>query len=197
MKKIIVLISILFLAIQANAQDFYNNETRITAGGITFNIIKQGSILNIDNATNHLVDENWQYLDGKSVDPGSDNTDYLNAYATFDLELMKKALKETFTEAEYNRLRKAQNSGFSIYFVLDRDGNIIELSFILNTRENPELELIPPQKYAMLEKNIKKYIKWQTNKYAKKFSFFHASCRLQFTNIPIDFRRRPTVSLGR
>ena len=149
------------------AQEYYHDGTRITADGITFNVRKRMEIFNLSNASNHLVNENWQYLDGTEVDPGANNVDYLSARASFDLELMKKALKETFSKAEYERLSEAKKSGFRVFYAIDGQGNILEISFILNARLNPELARIPPEKYAQLEKNIRKHIKWETNEYAK------------------------------
>ena len=169
------------------AQEYYHDGTRITADGITFNVRKRMEIFNLSNASNHLVNENWQYLDGTEVDPGANNVDYLSARASFDLELMKKALKETFSKAEYERLSEAKKSGFEVFYAIDGQGNILEISFILNARLNPELARIPPEKYAQLEKNIRKHIKWETNEYAKKFKFLHASSQLQFPDLPIDY----------
>ena len=187
MKKTAIFLSVSLLAVQASAQEYYHDGTRITADGITFNVRKRMEIFNLSNASNHLVNENWQYLDGTEVDPEANNVDYLSARASFDLELMKKALKETFSKAEYERLSEAKKSGFRVFYAIDGQGNVLEISFILNARLNPELARIPPEKYAQLEKNIRKHIKWETNEYAKKFKFLHASSQLQFPDLPIDY----------
>lgn len=189
MKKLLFSFLAISVFINTFAQEYYNDGDRISADGITFNVRKRMEIFNLSNISNHLVNKNWQYLNGTVIDPGEDNIDYLSSHATFDLELMKKALKETFTEAEYNRLCKAERSGFEILFAIDGNGNILEISFIINARMNPELARVPPEKYAKLEKNIRKYIKWETNEYAKKFKFLHAFSQLDFPDLPLDYKK--------
>lgn len=196
MKKLFISLLAINVSINISAQELYNDGGRVTADGITYKVRKRMEVFNLSNVTNHLVNENWQYLNGSVIDPGADNVDYLSASASFDLELMKKALKATFTQAEYKRLSKAERSGFEVFFAIDGNGKVLEVSFILNARINPELAQIPPEKYARLEKNIRKYIRWETNEYAKKFKFMHAFSQLQFPELPIDYSR-PTITIGR
>lgn len=193
---LLIISFILCAAASTAAQEYYKDGARISADGITYKVRKRMEVFNLSNVTNHLVNENWQYLNGSVIDPGADNVDYLSASASFDLELMKKALKATFTQAEYKRLSKAERSGFEVFFAIDGNGKVLEVSFILNARINPELAQIPPEKYARLEKNIRKYIRWETNEYTKKFKFMHAFSQLQFPELPIDYSR-PTISQGK
>lgn len=196
MKKLLFILCSICVYTNLPAQEYYFDGTSIDTGEITFKVSKKGYILNLDNINNFRVDQNWQYWDGTVVELDADNVDYQNAGASFNLELMKKALKATFTQAEYKRLSKAERSGFEVFFAIDGNGKVLEVSFILNARKNPELARVPPEKYALLEKNIRKYIKWETNEYAKKFKFMHAFSQFQFQNLQINYGR-PSVSIGR
>lgn len=189
MKKLFFSLLAVSTFINTFAQEYYKDGTRITVDGITYQVRKRMELFLLSNISNHLLNENWQYRDETVIEFDSDNIDYLSSHATFDWELMKKVLKETFTEAEYNRLCKADRSGFEVFYAIDGNGNILEVSFIINARMNPELARVPPEKYALLEKNIRKYIKWETNEYAKKFKFLHAFSQLDFPDLPIDYKK--------
>ena len=185
MKKTAIFLSVSLLAIQANAQEYYHDGVSVCSGGITYTVTLDPFVFTLNNASNQLIHGTWTYKDGRKIESDEDN-DYLNAEVKIDPETLKKAFKETFTKAEYQKLTQVREPKFEIYLVIS-DDVIEELEFMMDIYEAPIFLQIPPAKYALLEKNIKKYVKIEANEYAKKFKYMHATKFVDFSKIQIDY----------
>ena len=187
MKKIVL--SILLLSIctfMCKAQDYYKNGVSVYSGGITYTVTLDPFVFTLNNASNQLIHGTWTYKDGRKIESDEDE-DYLNTNIEFDENSFKEALRKTFTKAEFDKLHAVDEIKFTIYCVIDNNLKISELVFNMSIYEDPIFLQIPPAKYALLEKNIKKYVKIEANEYAKKFKYMHATKFVDFSKIQIDY----------
>ncbi len=195
MKKIL-LATLLFSIcnLKGIAQNYYQDQESVYSSGITYNVELDPFVLILNNASNRLIRGRWTYKNGTVMESDSD-VNYLNAEVKIDPETLEKAFKETFTNGEYQKLKKVTDAKFEIHLVI-ADNLIQELEFLIDIYEDPVFLQIPPAKYALLEKNIKKYVKVSTNECAKKFKYMHLSKFIDFSKMPINYGRQ-TVSLGK
>lgn len=104
-----------------------------------------------------MIRGTWTYKDGSVIESDEDDN-YLSTVVKIDEQTLKKAFKETFTQAEYQKLTQACNAIFEIHVVIS-DDVIEEMEFLVDVYEDPIFLQIPLAKYVLLEKNIKKYVK--------------------------------------
>ena len=142
--------------------------------------------MHLNNKANALIYGTWTFLNGTKIESDEDE-DYLNTNIEFDENSFKEALRKTFTKAEFDKLHAVDEIKFTIYCVIDNNLKISELVFNMSIYEDPIFLQIPPAKYALLEKNIKKYVKIEANEYAKKFKYMHATKFDDFSKIQIDY----------
>ena len=138
------------------------------------------------NKANSLIYGTWTYPDGSIIKSDHDEN-LINTELEFEENSFKEALKKTFTKAEFDKLHAVNGIKFNIYCVIDNDLIIRELDFYMSIYEDPIFLQIPPAKYALLEKNIKKYVKIEANEYAKKFKYMHATEFVDLSKIQIDY----------
>lgn len=195
MKSYILSIVLFCAAGSVAAQDFYKDDVPVYSNGITSDVKLNILSLRLKNKANSLIWGTWTYPDGSIIK--SDHDDNLvNTVLEFEKESFNEALKKTFTKAEFDKLRAVKGIKFNIYCVIDNNLNIRELDFYMSIYDDPIFLQIPPEKYALLEKNIKKYVKITANEYAKKFKYMHATKYVDFSKIHIDYGR-PTISIGK
>ena len=170
----------------ALTQDYYNDGAAVCSDGITYHVKLNPITMHLNNKANSLIYGTWIFLNGTKIESDEDK-DYLNTDIEFDENSFKEALKKTFTKAEFDKLYAVDGIKFTIYCVIDNDLEIRELAFNMSIYEAPIFLQIPPAKYALLEKNIKKYVKIEANEYAKKFKYMHATKFVDFSKIQIDY----------
>ena len=185
MKKTAIFLSVSLLAVQASAQEYYHDGVEVCSNGITYDVKLNFLALILTNKANSLIYGTWTYPDGSIIKSDHDEN-LLNTELEFEENSFKEALKKTFTKAEYQKLTQVREPKFEIYLVIS-DDVIEELEFMMDIYEAPIFLLIPPAKYALLEKNIKKYVKIEANEYAKKFRYMHLSKFVDFSKIQIDY----------
>ena len=80
------------------------------------------------------------------------------------------------------------NGEFSVPFGGGRlvsEGNTTEVGFSLDYE--PCMLSIPPEKYALLEKNLKRYVKWDVNLFGRKLQFMHGMSFVNFSKIRLQY----------
>ena len=186
MKKIIIFTILSMIGVGGIAQNYYKDGTQVCSNGITYDVKLNPITMHLNNKANALIYGTWTFLNGTKIESDEDK-DYLNTDIEFDENSFKEALKKTFTKAEFDKLHAVNGIKFNIYCVIDNDLIIRELDFYMSIYEDPIFLQIPPAKYALLEKNIKKYVKIEANEYAKKFKYMHATEFVDFSKIQIDY----------
>ncbi|WP_300104921.1 hypothetical protein [uncultured Alistipes sp.] len=186
MKKTAIFLSVSLLAVQASAQEYYHDGVEVCSNGITYDVKLNFLALILTNKANSLIYGTWTYPDGSIIKSDHDEN-LLNTELEFEENSFKEALKKTFTKAEFDKLHAVNGIKFNIYCVIDNDLIIRELDFYMSIYEDPIFLQIPPAKYALLEKNIKKYVKIEANEYAEKFKYMHATKFVDFSKIQIDY----------
>ena len=186
MKKIIFSVLLSTITISSISQNYYQDGKTIYSNGITYDVKLNFLALILTNKANSLIYGTWTYPDGSIIKSDHDEN-LLNTELEFEENSFKEALKKTFTKAEFDKLHAVNGIKFNIYCVIDNDLIIRELDFYMSIYEAPIFLQIPPAKYALLEKNIKKYVKIEANEYAKKFKYMHATEFVDFSKIQIDY----------
>ena len=69
-----------------------------------------------------------------------------------------------------------------------KDGSPIEPEFVSFTIDYvPCMLAIPPSKFALLEKNLKRYVKWDVNLFGRKLQFMHGMSFVNFSKIRLQY----------
>ena len=174
MKKFLLCFLSVAALTTARAQNYYSESTTLTADGITFSV---ESIYNVfyrlQNAENVYSHRPTEYLDGTNAEPWDYDP------GEIDVESFKKAFTETFTEEEGARLRDGKDAIW-VALVKNNRGEVLEVSF--SARISPRTSAIPPSKYALYERNLKKYVRWKTiTDDEKKLNIMHETRKLIFS----------------
>ncbi len=179
--KIIYLLSVFVLYsiagfAQARIEDIETKEI-VRAGDIVF--VKSTLPFTVDysNQNNKWIDTPYlQFKDGTPLDEYDYDAYELKANrASFDM-----AIRATFTKTEFQALANNPPALMTTYYVVSPEGQTIEVAFIIPTDSKVLIDL-PPEKFALLEKNLKKYLKWTVNDFGKRMKFLHA---WEFTDFP-------------
>lgn len=153
------------------AQNYYAEDAVITVDDITFSVRSiYGAYYEIENIQNKLTSAPTEFLDGSPAgsweyEPGE-----------LDVETFKKAFTETFTEEEGTRLRD-EKAALWVMLVKNNRGEVLEVRF--SARVSPSTGSITPAKFALYEKNLKKYVRWQEiTEDEKKLKFMQETRKL-------------------
>lgn len=98
---------------------------------------------------------------------------------------VEKAFTETFTREEYELLRTDAEAVLTIGYVISPAGVTEEVSFTIDYV--PCMLAIPPSKFALLEKNLKRYVKWDVNLFGRKLQFMHGMSFVNFSKIRLQY----------
>ena len=129
-----------------------------------------------DNATN------LYFADGTPLDEYDyDAYDLKSSQASFD-----QAIRMTFTKKEMNELKNNPPAQMTFYYVVSPEGETLEVAFII-PKESSILIDLPLEKYALLEQNLKKYLKWTVNDFGKTMKFLHAWRIVDFPTMKISY----------
>lgn len=183
MKNILLYIVISGFVSSVTAQDYYTGRDLVTADGITFEITKYGYTFDLSNVENIQMNQSggYKYKDGTPVEEEFDG------YATAETRPgnVEKALMETFSQEEYEALRSNRDAELVIGYVISPEGNTTEVGFSLDYE--PCMLSIPPAKYALLEKNLKRYVKWDVNLFGRKLQFMHGMSFINFSKARLQY----------
>ena len=181
MKRYISILLALVVSYSVSAQDYYQNGVPVTADGITFDVEigkYTWSLSNVENTRTEVA--NWRYKATGQEIQTEEEFDRLD-YGLYDVNMVAKVLKDTFTPMELAALKRVPLSPMDIYYVFGPDGNILEISLIMTPI--PELLSIPPVRFAQLEKNLKKHIRAYLNSFARQMEFVGGGQIIVFRSI--------------
>ena len=105
------------------------------------------------------------------------------------------ALRKSFLDADIESLRSYKHSPMTIFYVVGPDGDTLEVTFIMDSI--PELLSLPPETFALLEQNLKKYVKWEVNAYGQQLEFMQTRSFIHFQKVPLNSevpQRNPDIS---
>ncbi len=105
------------------------------------------------------------------------------------------AFRKSFLDADIESLRSYKHSPMTIFYVVGPDGDTLEVTFIMDAV--PELLSLPPETFALLEQNLKKYVKWEVNVYGQQLEFMQAISPVHFQKVPLNSevpQRNPDIS---
>lgn len=105
------------------------------------------------------------------------------------------AFRKSFLDADIESLRFYKHSPMTIFYVVGPDGDTLEVTFIMDAV--PELLSLPPETFALLEQNLKKYVKWEVNVYGQQLEFMQAISPVHFQKVPLNSevpQRNPDIS---
>lgn len=169
MKKYILLLFVLAAWHSVIAQNYYRDGVPVTSDGITFDVELDKYLFclsNIENSRTNVA--NWRYKeDGREIETEEEFDKVV--FDLYDANMVAKVFKDTFTPMEIAAFKRLPASPMKIYYVFGSDGNVLEVSFIMDSI--PEFLSIPPVRYARLEKNLKKHIRAYLNSFAQQMEF--------------------------
>ncbi|WP_418449906.1 hypothetical protein [Alistipes sp.] len=155
----------------------------IKTGDITFIRGTLPFTLDYNNQANRWIDAPYlQFRDGTPLgEDDYDEYDLKSVQSTFD-----QAIRATFTKDEMSNLKNNPPAQMTFYYVVSPEGETIETAFII-PRKSAVLADLPPEKYALLEKNLKKYLRWTVNDFGKRMKFLHAWRIVDFPTMKITY----------
>lgn len=182
MKRVFGIIFILGFGLSVSAQDYYTGKSTVTADGITFSVsVYQGVILSLSNITNTRENSPEVYKDGSPIEPEFEEYAVANTVPGS----VEKAFTETFTQQEYEALRQDAAANIDIGYIISPQGVTEEVSFVMDYA--PCMLAIPPSKFALLEKNLKRYVKWEVNLFGRKLQFMHGMSFANFSKAKLQY----------
>lgn len=160
-----------------SALDGIEKKEIVEAGDIIYLKSTLPFTIDYSNQANKWIDATYlQFKDGTPLDEYDYDSYELSAnQASYD-----RAIRSTFTKKEFDALAKNPPAQMTIYYVVSPGGETLEVAFII-PKESKILIDLPPEKFALLEKNLKKNLKWTVNDFGKQMLFLHA---WEFTDFP-------------
>lgn len=194
MKNYILLLALTF-ATGAYCENPYQNGSTVTADGITFKVENDKFGFALSNTANiYSHESNWRYKDGRELETEDE-------YAVIDGSMKpgveNLALRKSLPDSVILSLRSYKHSRMTIFYVVGPDGDTLEVTFIMSPV--PELLSLPPETFALLEHNLKKYVKWEVNKYGQQLEFMQTRSFVHFQKVPLNSEvppRNPNIGGG-
>ena len=191
MKKHLFLYVLIFLSPLKllYGQDAFNRTKNVTAGDITFLQRTSQYVIGYSNILNKWINAPYlQFKDGTPLDEYDyDAFDLKSSQASFD-----QAIRMTFTKKEMDELKNNPPARMTFYYVVSPEGETLEVAFII-PKESKILTDLPPEKFALLEKNLKKYLKWTVDDFGKTMLFLHAWRIVDFPTMKIQYPLFPSA----
>lgn len=176
MKCLSILLALLVCAItNVVAQIPYVDGAHITADSITYEVsVWHDFYFKLINIENKLYDQDLKDLNGQPISP------FEYAGGEMDMLSFKKACTETFTPEELYDL-KEKRTLIRLYLTKSNQGKLLEVVFHVYHYRNPSVLNIPPEKFALFEKNLKQHLRWTTiTEDEKNLQFMHETLRVPF-----------------
>ena len=163
------------------AQDYYSGNETVTADSITFEVRFRHTLFSLENVENEDRDPNLYYKNGTPLE-----VEYSDISKGKAIQgTINRAFVATFTEDEYHRLQQLPKFSFGITYVVDSAGNTLEVRFVMSII--PEMLAMPPSKFAQLEKNLKKYVKWDVSVLGRKLQYIYGMTFVNFSRVKLDY----------
>lgn len=183
MKRLSILLALLVCATtNAVAQYQYIHGVNAVAKEITYEVTRVlDKRLYLNNIANVLDNELIVWTDGTIVE----ENDYLSLkLGELNTGSVYRAIRETFTESEYQILESGKD-WMDVLFVIDPCGKILEVDFTINV--SPRTEAISPDKYALFEQNLKKYVTYSITEDMARLQFWRTIHNLNFGMLGVSY----------
>lgn len=183
MKRLSILLALLVCATtNAVAQYQYIHGVNAVAKEITYEVTRVlDKRLYLNNIANVLDNELIVWTDGTVVE----ENDYLSLkLGELNTGSVYRAIRETFTESEYQILESGKD-WMDVLFVIDPCGKILEVDFTINV--SPRTEAISPDKYALFEQNLKKYVTYSITEDMARLQFWRTIHNLNFGMLGVSY----------
>ncbi|MDE5623287.1 MAG: DUF5043 domain-containing protein [Alistipes sp.] len=180
--KTLFLLAALFFAGVCMGQSIYQSIETVEADGITF-VVKRAKYASlIYNSDYHYINESpLHYKDGRELET-KEEYEAIDAQKNTAGEL--RALREVFGDDFITAMRAYKRSEMIICYVVDSDGKILEIAFIVSAQ--PEFMALPMTTFAALERKLRQYVTWKPNDFAKQLEYFNGRGYINFHNVPIS-----------
>ena len=138
-------------------------------------------VIALSNAANELLDQPIVRLDGTELT----EAEYEDlSVGELEAGTLQQALLQTFTQEEYKALVQGKDV-MRLLLVQRFDGCIAEVAFFI--RDSPRTAALPPEKYALLERNIKSYVRYSLTAEEKQLKFVRMEIILNFAKMRLFY----------
>lgn len=175
MKKISLILCFSIFQFLSIAQTIYTDGAYITTDSITYEVsVWHDFYFKLINIENKLYNQDLKDLNGQPVSP------FEYTGGEMDMLSFKKACTETFTPEELYDL-KEKRTLIRLYLTKSNQGKLLEVVFQVYYYQNPTIMNLPPEKFALFEKNLKEHLRWTTiTEDEKNLQFMHETLRVPF-----------------
>ncbi len=170
-----------FHVLDASCQSYYVDGEDVKAGNYVYEVKVRPWSISLYNVQNRLIDSDLVYAGGTYVTEDEYNRMVLGR---LDMQTLKKAVMETFTEDEYRSLSDHKDQ-MTLLFVKSPEGRLAEVGFMIDA--SPRTLGFPPEKYALFEENMKKYVRFSVTEDEKRLRFSRAFYFLHFENLHLHY----------
>lgn len=191
MKRLSILLALWVCATtNAVAQDPYTHRVDAVAKEITFDVRVSPYTFYLKNTANELIDKPITWVSGIELTKDEYNALTLGI---MDQGGLRKAIRETFSEAEYAALKNGKDY-IELFTVINADGQILELVFYIH--KSTRTETLSPDKYELLEQNLKLYATYSITDDMQKLSFWRSFHLIDFASLGILYKNQdPGIAL--
>ena len=174
---------VLFIPFTMFGQTEVKREEIVKVGGDRYIKTIMRYTVGYSNQANKWIDAPYlQFKDGTPLDEYDyDAYELKSSQTSFD-----QAIRMTFTKKEMDELKNNPPARMTFYYVVSPEGETLEVAFII-PKESKILTDLPPEKFALLEKNLKKYLKWTVDDFGKTMLFLHAWRIVDFPTMKITY----------
>ncbi len=182
MKKWMILCCLLGWAQYLLGQNYYKGKNTVTAEGTTYAVVYTKYLFQLKSTNDQYENTSLYYKDGRPYEE-----EYFTDPCIFpDNQEFNEVLKETFTQAEYKRLSNIKKrTTFDLGFVVDPQGNIVEMYFLLST--HPEIVSLPPERFVQLERNMKAKLHWELTDFGKQLKACFPIYSVYWDKLKLDY----------
>ncbi len=181
MRYLLLIICAIICVDAAYAQNYYVHGIDVSADGITYDVTHTPGVIALSNAANELLDQPIVRLDGTELT----EAEYEDlSVGELEAGTLQQALLQTFTQEEYKALVQGKDV-MRLLLVQRFDGCIAEVAFFI--RDSPRTAALPPEKYALLERSIKSYVRYSLTAEEKQLKFVRMEIILNFAKMRLFY----------
>lgn len=166
----------------STAQHIYTHGVDAVSTDITYEVRVSPYTFYLKNAANELINQPITWADGTELTEDEYETLVLGTIKTGGF---RKVIQETFSETECEMLKSGKDY-MDLFTVIDANGRILELVFYVH--KSPRTEAISPEKFALLEQNLKKHVVYSITEDMQKISFWRSFHRINFAVLGAYFK---------
>lgn len=171
----------------ALAQDFSvaGPQMEVTIDGQTYTAQSGGITLLMHNSSNVLDSQPLVWNDGTQLT----EDEYLSLkLGDLDVSTMYKAIRETFSEWEFNQLKTGKDR-IEIGLQISPEGDVLEVNWYIKI--SPRTLALFPARVKVFEENIKKYVKFSQGADCSRLPSWRSFHQINFGDLNIHYMHKP------